>query len=55
MIYLNGHVYAYPFDNTAFDTPMTSICNTIEIDLKEMLGGGEALPVRVTAHKGVLM
>jgi putative membrane protein len=55
IIYLNGHVYAYPFDNTAFDTPMTSICNTIEIDLKEMLGGEEFIPVKVIAHKGILM
>jgi putative membrane protein len=55
MIYLNGHVYAYPFDNTPFDTPMTSICNTIEIDLKEMLGGDEAIPAKVTAHRGILM
>lgn len=55
IIYLNGHVLAYPFDNTVFDTPMTSICNTIEIDVKEMLGGDERIPVRVTAHKGVLM
>jgi len=54
MIYLNGHVYAYPFDNTVFDTPMTSICNTIEIDLKEMLGD-DSIPARVTAHKGILM
>lgn len=54
IIYLNGHVYATPFDNTAFDTPMTSICNTIEIDLKEMIGD-ESIPVKVTAHRGVLM
>lgn len=54
IIYLNGHVYATPFDNTAFDTPMTSICNTIEIDLKEMIGD-ESIPQKVTAHRGVLM
>ena len=55
MIYMNGHVYAYPFDNTAFDTPMTSICNTIEIDLKEMLGGDESIPLKTMPHKGILM
>lgn len=55
MIYLNGHVYAYPFDNSPFDTPMTSICNTIEIDLKEMLGGDEVIPVKLIPHKGILM
>jgi len=55
IIYLNGHVYATPFNNSAFDTPMTSICNTIEIDLKEMLGGDELIPVKLQAHKGILM
>ncbi|WP_018344906.1 bestrophin family protein [Cytophaga aurantiaca] len=55
IIYLNGHVYATPFDNTPFDTPMTSICNTIEIDLKEMLGGDEVMPAKMVAHKGILM
>jgi putative membrane protein len=27
-----------PFENLAFDTPMTSLTRTIEIDLREMLG-----------------
>lgn len=54
MINLNGHVYAYPFDNTPFDVPMTAICNTIEIDLKEMIGD-ENIPVKIIAHKGILM
>ncbi len=54
MIYLNGNVYADPFDNTPFDTPMTSLCNTIEIDLKEMLGD-DSIPVKITAHNGILM
>ena len=54
IIYLIGQLYAYPFDNTAFDTPLTSICNTIEIDLKEMIGD-ESIPQKVTAHRGVLM
>lgn len=55
MIYMNGHVYAYPFDNTPFDTPMTSICNTIEIDLKEMLGDDDSIPLKMMPHKGILM
>lgn len=53
-IYLNGHVYAYPFNNTKFDTPMTSICNTIEIDLKEMIDD-ESVPAKIVALKGILM
>jgi ion channel-forming bestrophin family protein len=54
VIYMNGHVYSYPFNNTNFDTPMNSICNTIEIDLKQMIGD-ESIPQRVTAHRGILM
>ncbi|MFT4601116.1 MAG: putative membrane protein [Arenicella sp.] len=33
-----------PFENLAFDTPMTSLTRTIEIDLKEMLGETELPP-----------
>lgn len=54
MIYLNGSVYAYPFSNNRFDTPMTSICNTIEIDLKEMMGS-DTIPEKVKVVNGVLM
>lgn len=54
VIYLNGHIYAYPFNNTHFDTPMNSICNTIEIDLKQMIGD-TSIPQRVTEHRGILM
>ena len=54
MIYLNGSVYAYPFSNNRFDTPMTSICNTIEIDLKEMMGD-ETIPEKSVPINGVLM
>ncbi|WP_044204753.1 bestrophin family protein [Flammeovirga sp. OC4] len=43
-----------PFEGLAFDTPMTSLCNTIEIDLKEMLGK-EELPEKVKPHDNVLM
>ena len=54
MIYLNGSVYAYPFSNNRFDTPMTSICNTIEIDLKEMMGE-KHIPEKIKVINGVLM
>lgn len=33
-----GHTSENPFDNQINDVPMTSICRTIEIDLREMLG-----------------
>ncbi|WP_133271700.1 bestrophin family protein [Hymenobacter radiodurans] len=33
-----GHTSENPFENQMNDVPMTSICRTIEIDLREMLG-----------------
>ncbi len=42
-----------PFENRVTDTPMTAICNTIERDLKEMLGEQE-LPERVVPERGYL-
>jgi len=33
-----GEVNENPFENTITDVPMTSICHTIECDMKEMLG-----------------
>lgn len=43
-----------PFENRPNDTPMTALCTTIEIDLRQMLGETE-LPEPVKAEKGVLM
>ncbi len=43
-----------PFENFINDVPMTALCRTIEIDLREMLGEKE-LPPKIEAHKGVLM
>lgn len=43
-----------PFQGMANDIPMLSLCRTIEIDLKEMLGE-QKLPPVITAKKGVLM
>ena len=43
-----------PFQGMANDIPMLSLCRTIEIDLREMLGETD-LPSNVEAKKGVLM
>lgn len=51
---LVGDFAENPFEGLAFDTPMTSLCNTIEIDLKEMLGK-EEIPEKVKPHGHVLM
>ncbi len=41
-----------PFENQITDVPMTALCNTIERDLKEMLG--ESLPEKLEPEKGYL-
>jgi len=43
-----------PFEGFINDVPMTALCRTIEIDLREMLGETE-LPPKVMAKDGVLM
>jgi ion channel-forming bestrophin family protein len=43
-----------PFENFINDVPMTALCRTIEIDLREMLGETE-LPPRILPVDGVLM
>ncbi len=43
-----------PFENFINDVPMTAICRTIEIDLRDMLGE-EDLPENIQAVDGVLM
>jgi ion channel-forming bestrophin family protein len=43
-----------PFENFINDVPMTAICRTIEIDLREMLGETD-LPPRVLPTDGILM
>ena len=42
-----------PFENKVTDVSLTAICNTIEIDLKQMLGEKE-LPSKVEPEKGYL-
>lgn len=43
-----------PFERMGNDIPMLSLCRTIEIDLKEMLGE-EDIPPGIKAKKSVLM
>jgi putative membrane protein len=43
-----------PFENQDNDTPMTALCRTIEIDLRQMLGETE-IPPPVEPRRGVLM
>jgi len=49
-----GEVNEDPFENKITDIPMTALCNTIERDLKEMLGDTE-LPSRIEPQKGFLL
>ena len=42
-----------PFENGISDTPMTAICRTIEIDLREMLGEKD-VPPPIKPIKGIL-
>jgi len=48
-----GEVNEDPFENRITDVPMTALCNTIERDLKEMLGEAD-LPEKIEAVKGFL-
>lgn len=43
-----------PFENRANDTPMSALCRTIEIDLRQQLGETE-VPPPLTPQNGVLM
>lgn len=43
-----------PFENSINDVPMTALCRTIEIDLRDMLGE-DKLPKGIQAENGVLM
>jgi putative membrane protein len=48
-----GRDLEHPFDNSAHDVAMTSICRTIEINLKQYLGEAD-LPAPVEPVRGVL-
>jgi ion channel-forming bestrophin family protein len=43
-----------PFENFINDVPMTALCRTIEIDLREMLGETD-LPPRILPQDGILL
>ena len=49
-----GEVNEDPFEDKITDVPLTALCNTIERDLREMLGEKE-LPEKLTPEKGFLM
>ena len=53
MMELIGDYSENPFEGLGNDIPMLSLCRTIEIDLKEMIG--EDLPPVIEAKNGVLM
>jgi putative membrane protein len=44
-----GEVNEDPFENRITDVPLTAICNTIERDLREMLGENELPPKALPA------
>jgi len=48
-----GEVNEDPFENRITDVPLSAMCNTIERDLKEMLGESN-LPVKLEAENGFL-
>lgn len=48
-----GEVNEDPFENRITDIPMSAMCNTIERDLKEMLGESD-LPYKLTSKDGFL-
>lgn len=50
----SGRLTADPFENRATDTPMTALCRTIEIDMRQQLGETE-LPPPKTPENGILM
>ena len=54
MMEMVGDYSENPFAGLANDIPMLSLCRTIEIDLREMLGETE-LPASIEAKNGVLM
>ena len=54
MMDIVGENTANPFQGLIYDIPMMSLCRTIEIDLREMLGEKD-LPPSIKAKNGVLM
>ncbi|WP_394750210.1 bestrophin family protein [Spongiimicrobium salis] len=54
MMEVIGDYTENPFQGMANDIPMLSLCRTIEIDLREMLGETD-LPPAIASKKGILM
>lgn len=54
MIEIIGGSSENPFENTTHDIPITALCQTIEIDLKEMLAE-DNLPQSLEAQNNILM
>ncbi|WP_216688156.1 bestrophin family protein [Hymenobacter siberiensis] len=48
-----GYTSENPFENDIYDVPMTAICRSIEIDLRELLEETE-LPPKVEAVNDVM-
>lgn len=48
-----GEVNEDPFENRITDVPLTAMCNTVEIDLREMLGE-KVLPRKIEPENGFL-
>ncbi len=49
-----GEFSENPFDNAVNDTPMSTICRNIEIDIKEMLGEKD-LPAKIQPEHNVML
>jgi putative membrane protein len=52
-IELVGHISEDPFENRMNDVPMTALCRSIEIDLRQMLGE-QQVPAPVQPEYGIL-
>jgi putative membrane protein len=53
VIEIVGHTSENPFENDIYDVPMTSICRSIEIDIRELLQETE-MPPRIEAVHDVM-
>jgi putative membrane protein len=50
-----AHQLQDPFRNRGSDTPMTALCNTIEIDLRQLIGDEDLPPKLQPDERGILM
>ncbi len=55
VISATGAINEDPFENRFTDTPMTALCRTIEIDLREFLKETDTIPEKLTPVDGFLM